>query len=411
MIDTPKRRIAMVAYTHYQTDPRCRREAVLAATNGWDVHFYALSQDGEARTSSTEGITLYELAMPRYRGGSSSAYVLSYLRFLFLASWSVQSHHMAARFQVVHVNTMPDFMVFTALLPRLFGAKVILDIHDVMPEIYMTKFRVPANHWKIRLIKGIEVLSTWVAHRVLTAEHPKGELLVEHGVPRNKISVLLNLPDDKLFPLQFRFADPHLLGSEQKPDDEFRLIYHGTIAHRLGIDIAVEALELIREEMPGATLQLYGDGDQMPELRARAKELELGERIVFSDGFRPIEEIIPRIQEAHLAVIPTRHEISTDYMLPTKLLEYLSFGIPAVFTPTKTVKHYFGDDHPLYIHEPTPEETAKKIRWVRANYAEAKRLTAELQERWFSEYHWPEHQRSYIELLEQLSSYDRMGNE
>ena len=45
---------------------------------------------------------------------------------------------------------------------------------------------------------------------------------------------------------------------------------------------------------------------------------------------------------------PTRHEISTDYMLPTKLLEYLAFGIPAVFTPTKTVRHYFGDEHPLH---------------------------------------------------------------
>jgi len=98
----------------------------------------------------------------------------------------------------------------------------------------------------------------------------------------------------------------------------------------------------------------------------------------------------------------TRHEISTDYMLPTKLLEYLAFGIPAVFTPTKTVKHYFGDDHPLYIHEPTPEETAKKIRWVRDNYEEAKKLTAELQDSWYSRYFWPEHKQGYLELLEGL---------
>jgi len=392
----------MVAYTHYQTDPRCRREAVLAAADGWDVHFYALSRDGEARTISIENITLHELAMPRYRGGSSTAYMLSYLRFFVLASWAVQRHHLKSRFQVVHVNTMPDFMVATALLPRLFGAKVILDIHDVMPEIYMTKFRVPASHWKIKLIKGIEVMSTRLAHRVLTAEHPKGELLVEHGVPREKIEVLLNLPDDVLFPLQYMLTEPRFLAAEQEPGDEFRLIYHGTITHRLGLDNAVESLELIRRDIPGATLRLIGEGDQLPDLKARVAELSLGDRIRFSDGFRPIEEIIPEIRQAHLAVIPTRHEISTDYMLPTKLLEYLSFGIPAVFTPTKTVKYYFGDEHPLYIHEPTPEETANKIRWVRANYAEAKQLTAELQDRWFSTYYWPEHRRTYLALLEQL---------
>jgi len=333
----------MVAYTHYQTDPRCRREATLAAESGWDVHFYALSKDGAARTSPIEGITLHELAMPRYRGGSPVAYVISYLRFLLLASWSVQSHHIKARYDVVHVNTMPDFMVATALLPRLFGAKVILDIHDVMPEIYMTKFRVPKTHWKIRLIKAIEVLSTRVAHKVLTAEHPKGELLVEHGVPEEKIQVLLNLPDDKLFVPQFIFSDPQL----KAENSEFRLIYHGTIAHRLGLDNAVGALNILKDEIPGARIQLFGDGDQLQDLHDQTRGFQLEDRVWFSDKFLPIEEVIPAIKRAHLAVIPTRHEVSTDYMLPTKLLEYLAFGIPSVFTPTKTVRYYFGDQHPL----------------------------------------------------------------
>jgi len=395
-------RIAMVAYTHYQTDPRCRREATLAATHGWDVHFYALSSDGSARVSEVEGITLHELGMPRYRGSSPIAYVLSYLRFLFLASFSVQNHHLKSRYDIVHVNTMPDFMVATGLLPRLFGAKVILDIHDVMPEIYMTKFGIPDTHWKIRLIKLIEVLSARLAHSVLTAEHPKGELLVEHGIAKEKIQVLLNLPDDQHFIPQFILSDPALEGPASDPDVEFRLIYHGTLAHRLGMDISINALDLIRTDIPGARLELFGDGDQIPELHALSSELNLEDRVWFSDGFKPIEQVVPSIKKAHLAVIPTRHEISTDYMLPTKLLEYLAFGIPAVFTPTKTVRHYFGDSHPLFIYDPCPEETAEKIRWVRDNYNEAKKLTAELQDKWFSRYHWPVHKMSYVELLAEL---------
>lgn len=395
-------RIAMVAYTHYSTDPRCRREATLAVEGGWEVHFFALSDDGRARTSTVEGITLHELPMPRYRGGSSIAYVFSYLRFFVLAKWNVFEHHLRRKFDVVHVNTMPDFMVGTAILPRLLGAKVILDIHDVMPEIYMTKFRVAESHWKIRLIKFIEVMSARVAHKVLTAEHPKGELLARHGIPAEKIQVLLNLPDDALFVPQFTLADPALAAPASDPDCEFRLIYHGTLAHRLGLDNAVGALDLIRNEIPGARLQLYGDGDQLPELHRQTEAAGLSNRVWFSDGFMPIEQVIPSIREAHLAVIPTRHEISTDYMLPTKLLEYLAFGIPSVFTPTKTVRHYFGDDHPLFIVDPTPEETAAKIRWVRDNYTEAKRLTAELQESWYSQYYWPEHKQGYLRLLAQL---------
>lgn len=397
-------RIAMVAYTHYMTDPRCRREATLAVEGGWDVHFYALSEDGASHTVEVEGVTLHELPMPRYRGGSAAAYVLSYLRFFLLAQWKLLEHHLKRRYDIVHVNTMPDFMVGTALLPRLLGAKVILDIHDVMPEIYMTKFRVDEKHWKIRLIKAIEVMSARGAHKVLTAEHPKGELLVRHGIPGHKIQVLLNLPDDSLFVPQFTLADPSLALPASDPDCEFRLIYHGTIAHRLGLDNAIGALDLLRDEIPGARLELFGDGDQLSDLHEQTAAADLGDRVRFSDGFLPIEQVIPSIREAHLAVIPTRHEISTDYMLPTKLLEYLAFGIPAVFTPTRTVRHYFGNEHPLYIDDPTPAETAAKIRWVRENYEEAKRLTAELQDRWFSKYYWPEHKQGYLRLLEGLKN-------
>lgn len=297
---------------------------------------------------------------------------------------------------------MPDFMVCTALLPRLYGAKVILDIHDVMPEIYMTKFRVSERHWKIRLIKWMEVASARVAHLVLTAEHPKAELLVAHGIPAGKIEVLLNLPDDRLFTPQFLLAGPEVALPIGDSGAEFRLFYHGTLAPRLGMDIAIDALAQLRDVIPGATLRLFGDGDHAIALRKQVDALGLGSRVRFSDGFRPIEEIIPHIRRAHLAVLPTRHEISTDYMLPTKLLEYLAFGIPAIFTPTKTVKYYFGENHPLYINDPSPLETARKIRWVRENYAEAKMLTASLQDQWFSRYHWPEHKRLYTDALQRL---------
>jgi len=103
-------------------------------------------------------------------------------------------------------------------------------------------------------------------------------------------------------------------------------------------------------------------------------------------------------------VLPKRHEISTDYMLPTKLLEYLAFGIPAIFTPTLTARHYFGNKHPLFLANPTPEETAAKILWVARNYEQAKRLTAELQNRWFSRYHWPKHKQVYLDLLDHLGT-------
>jgi glycosyltransferase involved in cell wall biosynthesis len=393
----------MVGYTHYRTDPRCRREATLAVRHGWETHFYALSRDGRRHTGTVEGVRLHELPLDRYRGRRASAYIVGYLRFLFLSAGALLAGHLRHRFDVVHVNTMPDFMVLAALGPRLLGARVILDIHDVMPELYMEKFALPATHWKIRLIRAIEVFSAARAQAVLTAEHPKGELLAAHGVPAGKITVLLNLPDDAIFPSEPEPPRPERVRGPGDPGAGFRLIYHGTLARRHGLDRAVEAVARLAGAWPGMRLRVIGEGDQLPELRRRVAALGLDGRVRLDEGLRPIEEILPLLREAHLAVIPTRVEPSTDYMLPTKMLEYLSLGVPLLVTPTRTVRHYFGETSPLYLEDASPEALAERIAWARGNYDEVCRLTAGMQRRFFAHCTWAGHRQVYLDLLDRLA--------
>jgi len=399
---TRQPRVAMVGYTHYRTDPRCRREATLAQRHGWETHFFALSRDGRRHDVSLEGIQLHELPLDRYRGGRSAAYLLGYLRFLWLAAGALLGGHLRHRFDVVHVNTMPDFMVFAALGPRLLGARVILDMHDDMPALYMEKFRLPATHWKIRLIRGIEVCSARVAHAVMAAVHPQAELLAAHGIPRGKITVLLNLPDVAVFPQRPDPPQPERAAGLADTATDFRLIYHGTIARRHGLDRAVEALAQLAGRWPGMRLEVIGEGDQLPELRARVAALHLDGRVRLAEGLRPIEEILPVLREAHLAVIPTRIEPSTDVMLPTKLLEYLSLGVPSLVTPTRSVRYYFGAAHPLYLEDASPGPLAAKIAWARENYAEVQQLTTQMQGDFFAHWSWDRHQQVYTDLLDRL---------
>ena len=84
---TRQPRVAMVGYTHYRTDPRCRREATLASRHGWETHFYALSRDGRRHDEALEGIHLHELPLDRYRGDRSAAYVLAIGRVAEAHSW------------------------------------------------------------------------------------------------------------------------------------------------------------------------------------------------------------------------------------------------------------------------------------------------------------------------------------
>ena len=47
--------------------------------------------------------------------------------------------HLKHAYDVIHVHNMPDFLVFSALFPKLLGAKVILEVQDVSPELMAAK--------------------------------------------------------------------------------------------------------------------------------------------------------------------------------------------------------------------------------------------------------------------------------
>ncbi len=386
-------RIAMVAYTYYSSDPRVQREAEALASRGDEVIFYCLRKPGEPSRQRIREVEVRHLPMARYRGGNSVLYMGSYLLFLLLAQFTLTVDHLRKSFDLVHTNNMPDFMAFTGLWTRILGCPLILDIHDVMPELYQGKFEVGPSHPMIRLLRFQERISAALATRVLTSEHTKKEALIEHGINSEKIEVLLNLPDSRIFN-----REELATGSQ---DSGFRLINHGTIAHRLGLDIALQAVAKIGDAIPGLRLDIIGEGDHRDELIRLRAELGIEDKVHFSDGFVPVEELPPLIRQADLAVIPSRPDISTRYMLPTKLLEYAILGVPAVVAPTYTIRHYFDEKSVEFFEPEDPQSLADKII---ALYQDSERRHSLVQEsaRFFEKYDWPVHKQVYLDLVDSL---------
>ena len=62
------------------------------------------------------------------------------ISFLYLAARSLKR-----RYDLVHVHNMPDALVFSAMIPKLLGAKLILDLHDPMPQLMQTIFKLPED--------------------------------------------------------------------------------------------------------------------------------------------------------------------------------------------------------------------------------------------------------------------------
>lgn len=392
-------RVAMVAYTQYETDPRVRREAEALTRAGFAVDFLALRRAGQAGHEEIGGVDLFRLPQERYRGENGARYAAAYVRFLLRAGWWLFRQTRRRRIRLIHVNTMPDFMVFAALWPRaVWRVPVILDIHDSMPEIFAEKFGVSPRHWKIRLLRVQERWSARLATRVLTVHEPIRGLLAEHGVPREKIDILLNLPDEAVF------------GSPEGPLPEedaacFRLVHHGTLAHRLGLDVALRALAAIRAEMDALgpwRLDVFGEGDARSALVALCRELGLGDRVVFSEGFVPLTALPARLRGAGLGLATLRLQSDTRWMLPTKLLEYAHLGIAALARATPTIRHHFGEGLMTLIESDDPMAWGDAILTLRRDSARRRAQAARARE--FARAHrWETHQRIYVELVQRLT--------
>jgi glycosyltransferase involved in cell wall biosynthesis len=370
--------VCMIAYTDYGKDARVRREAETLAANGFRVRCLTNANGAPARTFRLDGVEVQELGVAKYRGKSTGAYIASYL--LFLAAASVACLRLMARgeLDVVHAHNIPDFLVLAGLVPRLAGRKVVLDVHDSVPETFAAKFPSSALLRKALCLE--ERLSAMVAHRVICVNHPQRETLVARGIPGSKTFISMNVPDPKLF----NRAAP---ASRTSAPGRLNLVYHGTMVKRLGVDLLIQAMARLRERIPDVHLHLWGHGDDLEAFQALARDLDLSDCVTFIPRGYALESLPGHLAAMDLGVIGNRRSAAGDLMLPVKLLEYVSLGIPAVAPRLKTIEHYFSPDMVTYYEPEDVQSLADAVEALYRAPQRRERQAAEAQD-FLTRYGW-----------------------
>ena len=383
----------MAAYTNYRRDPRVRREAEALVEAGHKVVFLASRQPGQPTRETIAGVEVVKAPRLNNRRTSALIYVLDYVLFFVVLSAHLLTHPF--RYDLVHVNNMPDFLVFATWLQRLSGRPVIHDVHDLMPELFVEKFSSGERHWLVRALKTQERWAGRFATAVLTVEERLRDILSARGIPREKIHILLNLPDDRIFAPRARLA-------AKAPSARFVLVYHGTLARRLGLDIAIRAIAKVASDIPEIELRIIGAGEEREGLLLLRDELNLQKLVTFSDGFVPVETIPQLISDADVGLIPLRISAGTDIMLPTKLLEYVSIGIPCIVPRTGTICRYFDDRMVQFFEAENVDSLAEGIIRLRRDPQLRSQLAEQATARFGKAYSWKEHKKVYTSLVEQL---------
>ncbi len=410
---TPRRplRIAMIHLSDFKLDSRVQREAHALAERGDEVHMVCLGARGSLKVGAGS-IHLHPVNARKAAGGTG-AYMRSYANFIARALARVSMLDLRARFDLVQAHNMPDLVVAAALLPRLRGTPLVLDIHDTFPELFATKF----SHPRAARVLGWEEwgCAALSSHVIVVTEQARKRLHAR-GVGVNKTTVVMNSPDEQVF------GPPRPPAPWPLPGEPLRILYHGGLAPRFGVQTLIRAVGLLGGDAdtgtgtetgapspaapspdgtPAIHLRVCGTGVERDSLAALAREVAPG-RVDIAPEPVPFARIPAELQRAHIGVVPTLHDSFTELLLPVKLLEYVHMGLPVVASRLPCIGAYFREGEDVRMFTPgDPHDLADALRELSRDPSGARERAGRAARR-LPEIAWGRQRERYLALVDAL---------
>lgn len=390
-------RVCMLTYSVYERDIRVRRYAEYLAADGSCMDVISMSSEGAEASVSAENVRVYRVPMTRTRH-EGVRLVLVWIVSALMMFFYLTVLDIRRRYDVVHIHNMPDFLVFCALFPALRGCPVLLNVHDPVPEVTMSKLCVGPDHPFVRIQIWLERISIRFSAHVLTATAAFKTILVQRGVPAEKITVISNAADSRLF--KRTMPAPSL----KQHNGRFTLLYVGTVAHRYGLDVAVRALPMLRKEIPGLRLKvvpkILHEGAGLHESMELAKELGV-EDLIQVEKPVPLEQMPNIMEEADIGLYPARRDCHMDIALSLKIPEMVEMGLCIVASRLTVLEEHFGENAIAFVPPGDPEALAEKIIELYRSPEERCRFASCALER-SKELSWESQYRIYTAVLAKL---------
>lgn len=344
-------KICMLSYSFYERDNRVRRYAEALVKRGDDIEVFAIGKNDTPKEEMISGVKVRRIQNRVVNEKRKIEYLFRLFLFLIKSFYHVSLNHIRSPYQLVHVHSVPDFEVFAVLLPKIMGSKIILDVHDIVPEFYTSKF----NNGRVSAVtKALILVERWCckfADHVIISNDIWKEVIINRSVNKSKCTTIINYPDTSIFKSDDK---------KDRGDSDFIAMYPGTLNYHQGVDIAIRAIAQVRNTIPNIKFQVYGTGPLLSKLQKIIQEMELQNNVILF-GMVPLHEIAKKMVAADLGIVPKRAEGFGNEAFSTKILEFMALGVPVIASDTKIDRLYFNDSIIQFYRSGDESDLAEKI--------------------------------------------------
>jgi glycosyltransferase involved in cell wall biosynthesis len=348
-ISTSRPRVCIVRQTDMY-EPPVQRAAEALVRSGFETEVMCMRNPERPRRAVINGVEITSLPATLGRSGRHR-YLVDYAWFFILAASTLAVRHLRRPYAVVQVNTMPDFLVFAAVVPRLLGSRVFLYMNEPMPELAETIFG-PGRH--TRALKRIEQRALSFADHAYTVTEQLKRRYVDRGASPDRITVVLNGADPNV---RFGSWSPSPNGSKRG----FTVICHGAIEDRYGQDTLVEAVHLLHEELPDLRLVLTGRGSLVDEVLRMVARYGLDDVVDFH-GWVSHERLNDLLHSADVGVVAQKASPYSHLVHTNKMVDYWLFGLPVVASRLRAVSELYDESVIEYYEGDDAHDLARAIR-------------------------------------------------
>jgi len=386
--------VCHLLYEEYPRDPRVRRYVNALNGTGEKCIVVCSKKKNEKYFEELSGNLIYRLPVSKKRG-SFFLTLLEYLLFAWISSFLLLYLQLRYRFKIVHIHTLPDFLIFAALWNKIFGAKLILDLHEIFPELYMARTGAAYDSFKVKLLILAEKYSIKLANRVITIHDNAKDIFVKrNNLSEEKISVVMNSVDPGEFPIA---ATPD--------ENEFIIIYNGTIVKLLNLTMVIEALAKLKEQMPPedfrrVVFRLYGDGPALNDILSLAETLGVADKVEYMGYLQPAE-MRKEVLKTGVLILPPLKNIYSDLFYTIKLIETIYLKIPVIATRLNTYKRYYSEESLFYFDSGNINELVERIKEVYYNNTLVQQKTASARAD-YDKLSWEIMRDRYLKIVDEL---------